>query len=207
MNNMMDEAVLKAFPLVPASTAGRQPPASGFGTRYLVGRDGVYREITLPWIHVRQLIARSALPLPYGAVADVVEFRCGPIPIGVVREFVADARQALPLEVAGVFLWSEADDGWRYARRDAIFASSAHVEYTEVRLNEGEHIVVDVHSHGLHPAFFSGEDDADDAGAMKVSLVLGNLDKDRPTSKMRLCMAGIVQSAHLGGDGRIGVLA
>jgi PRTRC genetic system protein A len=76
-----------------------------------------------------------------------------------------------------------------------------------VRAGDGEHIVVDVHSHGLHTAFFSAEDDADDAGAMKVSLVLGNLDQERPTSKMRLCMAGLVRPAYLNGDGRLGVTA
>ena len=201
----MDEAVLKAFPLLPAPVSGLQQTAAEFGTRYVVGRDGVSREVTLPWIRVRQLIAPSALTLPYGVVPDVVEFRCGPIPGEVVRAFVADAKLAQPLEIAGVFLWSEVDDTWRYARREAKSSSGAHIEYDEVRANDGEHIVVDVHSHGLHPAFFSAEDDADDAGAMKVCLVLGNLDRERPTSKMRLCMAGLVQPAYLNGDGRLGV--
>lgn len=205
MSNM-DEALLKAFPLVGASTSGQQQPAADFGTRYLVGRHGVSREITLPWVRTSHLIAPSRLVLPYGEVPEAVEFRCSPIPAIVVREFVADAKQAQPLEIAGVFLWNEDDDSWRYARRPAKTASVAHIEYEEVRPRNGEHIVVDVHSHGVHPAFFSAEDDADDAGAMKVSLVLGNLDQDRPTSKMRLCMAGIVQPAYLSGDGRMGVM-
>jgi len=206
MSNM-DEALLKAFPLLPASASGQQQPAADFGTRYLVGRYGVSREVTLPWIRACQLIAPSALTLPYGVVPDAVEFRCGPIPGAVVREFVADAKSAYPLEIAGVFLWNEAEDNWRYARREATTASGSHIEYEEVRAGDGEHIVVDVHSHGLHTAFFSAEDDADDAGAMKVSLVLGNLDQERPTSKMRLCMAGLVRPAYLNGDGRLGVMA
>lgn len=204
--NMMDEALLKAFPLLPAPTSGAQQPADAFGTRYLVGRHGVSREINLPWIRVCQLIAPAVLRLPYGEVADAVEFRCGPVPGTVLREFVADAKRAQPLEVAGAFLWNEADDTWRYARRETKSSSSAHVEYEEVRADDGEHLVVDVHSHGRHSAFFSAEDDADDAGAMKVSLVLGNLDQERPTSKMRLCMAGTIQPAYLNSDGRLGVL-
>lgn len=203
---MIDEALLTAFPLLAASTSGEQQPAAACGTRYLVGRHGVSREITLPWIRVRHLIAPSALPLPYGVVDNAVEFRCGRLPGAVLRQFVEDAKQAQPLEGAGVFLWNELDDTWRYARRDATSASGDHINYNEVRPREGEHLVVDVHSHGLHPAFFSAEDNADDAGAMKVSLVLGNLDQERPTSKMRLCMAGIVQPAYLNGDGRLGVL-
>jgi PRTRC genetic system protein A len=117
MSNM-DEALLKAFPLLAASASGQQQPAADFGTRYLVGRYGVSREVTLPWIRACQLIAPSALTLPYGVVPDAVEFRCGPIPGAVVREFVADAKSAYPLEIAGVFLWNEADDSWRYARGD-----------------------------------------------------------------------------------------
>ncbi len=63
-----------------------------------------------------------------------------------------------------------------------------------------------MHSHGAHDAFFSELDDKDDAGAMKISLVLGNIDRDMPSSKMRLCMAGhTIQPAYLGADGTIGV--
>lgn len=206
MNNM-DEALLRAFPLLAAAVSEEQQPAADFGTRYLVGRHGVSREITLPWIRFCRLIARSALALPYGVVDDAVEFRCGPIPVAVIHKFVADAKQAQPLEVAGVFLWKQTDDSWRYVRRNSTSVSGAHVEYQEVRPEDGEHLVVDVHSHGRHAAFFSAEDNADDAGAMKVSLVLGNLDQERPTSKMRLCMAGLVEPAYLNGDGHLGVPA
>jgi PRTRC genetic system protein A len=206
MNNM-DEALLKAFPLIAVPASGREPPAGDYGTRYLVGRHGLSREITLPWVRVCRLIAASALPLPYGVVADAVEFRCGPIPLDVIQQFVAHARQEQPLEVAGVFLWNAARDSWRYACRTLISVSGAHLQYQEVRCGEGEHLVVDAHSHGRHAAFFSAQDSADDAGAMKIGLVLGNLDQARPTSKMRLCMAGLVQPAFLDGDGKLRVPA
>lgn len=202
---MLDANVLSNFPLVAAMTSGAQQPAANFGTRYLVGRHGVSREITLPWIRVCQLIAPSALPLPYGVVDNAVEFRCGPLPGAVLREFVTDAKQAHPMEAAGVFLWNEADDTWRYVRREASSVGTGHIAFPEVQPPEGEHLVIDVHSHGSHAAFFSPEDDADDMG-MKVSLVLGNLEQERPTSKMRLCMAGLVQPAYLNGDGRMGVM-
>lgn len=206
MNNM-DEAVLKAFPLLAACASAEQQAAAESGMRYLVGRHGVCREITLPWIRFCRLIAPSALPLPYGLVEEVVQFRCGPIPVAVLHAFVADAKKAQPMELAGVFVWNETDDTWRYARRRSTCASGAHVEYEEVQPGEGEHLVVDVHSHGRHAAFFSAQDNADDAGAMKVSLVLGNLDRERPTSKMRLCMAGLVEPAYLNADGHLGVPA
>ena len=201
----MDEALLKAFPLLAVPVGGLQQAAADYGTRYLVGRHGLSREINLPWVRVCHLIAPSALPLPYGVVANAVEFRCGPVPLEVIRQFVAHAKQEQPLEVAGVFLWNEAHAGWRYARRTPLSVSEVYLEYREVRPAQGEHIVVDAHSHGRQNAFFSAQDDADDAGGMKLSLVLGNLDQERPSSRMRLCMAGLVETAFLDGDGRLRV--
>ncbi|MEJ8838148.1 PRTRC system protein A [Ramlibacter sp. AN1133] len=203
----MDEALLRAFPLLAVPASGAQAPAAEYGTRYLAGRHGVSREITLPWVRICRLIAPSALPLPYGVVADAVEFRCGPIPLDVIQQFVAHAKEEQPLEVAGAFLWNERHDSWRYARRTLRSVSAAHLQYQELRPADGEHLVVDAHSHGRHAAFFSAQDDADDAGAMKISLVLGNLDQQRPTSKMRLCMAGLVQPAFLDRDGKLRVPA
>lgn len=202
----MDQAILTSFPLLPVPTSSTLSAATSHGMRYLVGRLGVLREINLPWIRVIHSVANSILPLPYGMVDETVEFKCGRMPSDLIKSFVQDARAAFPNEAAAAFVWNENTGQWRYARREGVRVSSAHISYIEVRLAEGEHLVVDVHSHGGHPAFFSEEDDRDDAGAMKVSLVLGNLDQERPTSKMRLCMAGhVIQPAFLGADGTLGV--
>ncbi|HEX2543447.1 MAG TPA: PRTRC system protein A [Ramlibacter sp.] len=202
----LDAAVQTAFPVLAVPASGALCAPAACGTRYLVGRDGVSRETWLPWIRVCELVAPSALTLPYGRVQDAVEFRCGPIPDRVLREFMHHAKKALPNEMAGALLWNASDDSWRYLTRPSCEASGAHVRYQEVRPQPGEHLVVDLHSHGLHSAFFSEEDDADDAGAMKVSLVLGNVDQLRPTSRMRLCMASVVRTAYLRADGRLAVL-
>lgn len=188
----MDEAILKAFPLLPVPKSGLLPAAPNFGTRYLAAADGLWREITLPWGTFRNQVARSHLPLPYGNVEAVVDLRCGDIPPSVIRECIAHARHECPNEAAGVFLWHADTGEWRYQRRNVYSVSGSHIRYEEVRPAEGEHLVVDVHSHGLHPAFFSAEDNADDAGAMKFCLVLGNLRDVQPTSCMRLCMSGLV---------------
>ena len=47
-------------------------------------------------------------------------------------------------------------------------------------LEAGEHVILDIHSHGTHPAFFSSEDNFDDSkyrGNLKNCYVLGNLDQ------------------------------
>ena len=202
----MDMAIQAAFPLLAVPRCGDVSPAASCGTRYLVASDGIWREITLPWIRVRHHIAAAALQLPYGSMQQLVDVRCGGIPREVIREFVSHAREACPQEVAGVFLWHEPTDTWRYQQRKATSSGTAHVNFEEVRPLDGEHLVIDVHSHGRHPAFFSSEDNADDAGAMKFSLVLGNLDNVHPTSSMRLCMAGLVMNeVRLDDDGLLEV--
>ena len=55
-------------------------------------------------------------------------------------------------------------------------------------------MVIDVHSHGAIPPFFSATDDEDDKGGVKISLVLGSYQagKDGQTFKMayRYCVEG-----------------
>lgn len=203
----MDKAIAESFPLVAATHDQPLAAASRDGMRYIAGRTGLWREVTLPWVTVRHQIAESEFALPYATVQPLVEFSCGPIPLHLIREFLTEARAASPQEMAGVFLWHEGTGAWRYERREGIRTASDYISYVEVRPQAGEHIVVDVHSHGLHPAFFSSQDDEDDRGSMKVSLVVGNLDRDgTPSSAMRLCMAGhIINTARLSSTGQLGV--
>ena len=54
-----------------------------------------------------------------------------------------------------------------------------------------EHLAVDLNSHGGDiPAFFSPEDDKDDSGEVKISVVVGNLNSDTISIEMRLCALG-----------------
>lgn len=201
----MDQAILQAFPLVAASTSGEAPPATQDGMRYVVGKAGIWREITLPWVRARHQVVQSMIDLPYGETADMIEFRCGPVPRDAIRQFAEEAREAAPTEIAAAFLWNEETGQWRYARREAISSSADHIEYREVTVLEAEHLVVDVHSHGHTRAFFSHEDNRDDRGTMRVSLVLGDLDREVPSSAMRLCLAGLMLPAAMGADGSLEV--
>lgn len=201
----MDKATLQAFPLIVASRSGELPEATQNGMRFIVGYKGVWRAIDLPWVRVVHQVAESKLRLPYGHVEELVEFRCGPLPGDHIRQFVAEAREAGPTEIAAALIWNEHTSQWRYARREAISASELRIDYREVTLEAGEHLVVDIHSHGSAAALFSATDNEDDAGAMRVSLVLGNLDRQQPSSQMRLCMNGFFQALVVGDEGRMEV--
>lgn len=207
MNNM-DKAILNAFPLVAVPTSEPLPGHTQCGTRYLVGKAGLMREITLPWIRLVHSVATcdADITLPYGTVGSSAELWCSEVPAELIRQFTADARQALPNEIAAALIWNSTLNEWRYAVRRSLRATPGYVSFEEVRLEDDEHLVVDIHSHGMHRAYFSSTDDEDDYGAMKFSVVLGNLDKPTPSSAIRLCMAGRYFPASINELGVLGVV-
>ena len=73
-------------------------------------------------------------------------------------------------------------------------ASSASVKYEP----PGK-IVIDFHSHGSMPAFFSKTDDADDQG-FKIAIVVGRLDLPVPQVRIRLCVYGYYRDYLAWGD-------
>lgn len=65
------------------------------------------------------------------------------------------------------------------------------VEFKRDVLMEQKHVLVmDVHSHGIHPAFFSRIDDDDEKG-IRLYMVFGNMDRQVPTYALRVGVAGI----------------
>lgn len=201
-----DQAILSTFPLTAVAPRGGVEEPTGTGIRYVAASDGLWREITLPWIRVRHLVAPTLFPLPYGGMQAGVELLCGPLDVDLVRAFNQMARQAAPTEVAAAIIWNEHSGAWRLEQRNARSSSAVHVDYDEVVLGDGDHTVVDLHSHGHLPAYFSGQDDADDYGAMKFSLVVGDFNKDQPSSAMRLCMVGLMAPARIAADGQLVII-
>lgn len=198
-----DSAILSAFPLHAVAPVAGYSPAADSGTRYLASAEGLWREINLPWIRVLHLIAPSVLQLPYGRLQPEVEVKCGAVPTALLREFNSWAREEAPQEIAAAILWNETTEEWRLARRIVRSASPGHVEFDEVQPEDGEHLVIDIHSHGHYPAFFSAEDNRDDFGSMKFSLVVGSFNQTQPTSVMRLCMAGAISPARVDSQGQM----
>lgn len=201
----MDLIMQQAFPLIAAPIGGVLQEAEKSGTRYIAAKDGLWREVSLPWIRVVHKIAESSCVLPYGGLVELVDVRCSAIPVALRKEFLAHAMLAMPNEMAAAVIWNQSSDTWRYEARECTDVSQDHVVFNEVRLLEGEHLVLDLHSHGHHEAFFSTEDDHDDAGSMKFSGVVGSLSSGTPTSVMRLNMAGMIWDATLSAGGNLEV--
>jgi PRTRC genetic system protein A len=78
--------------------------------------------------------------------------------------------------------------------------STGSVRYELRELDDHESVAIDMHSHGHIPAFFSDTDDRDDAGSVKISGVVGNLDSDTPTAAFRLCVLGLYLPINVPAD-------
>jgi PRTRC genetic system protein A len=162
------------------------------GHRFLVARDGTYIEVTRPWLYAIGRIALGTHPAPFGDVQEKVELRCGAIPKRLLEDFLVLARKACPNETAAAFVWNYLYNEWRLVET-ALSANREHVTYSRsVRVSDDEVLVVDIHSHGAAPAFFSATDDRDDANGVKVAIVIGSLDgTDGFDIKARLCFFGV----------------
>jgi PRTRC genetic system protein A len=179
MTDVIDGLIQDACPLVAAPQSGRIERPDKQGTRIIAACDGLYREVSTPWLYSVLPASAGALQgcTPYGQVTPCAQLLCGPVPVALVSEFLALAQQALPNESAALIVWNTEAGTWRLAPRLARFASADRIDYEEPALGEAEVRVVDIHSHGRAKAFFSNQDDADDAGAIKISVVIGCIDR------------------------------
>lgn len=184
-----DRIILAQAPLVAMPRFTNFPPLEQTGHRFIVAEDGLYLELDRPWLHVTRMVAESPMPLPYGPVIDEgLQFGFEDDELTtLIARFIVDAKAALPAECAAWGVWNEQTERLEYRPCLTIQASAGGVEFHRPRLAEHEHLAVDIHSHGQLGAFFSGTDDEDDAGAVKLAVVVGELHTDEPSIRMRLC--------------------
>lgn len=175
------------------------------GAFHLVGHDGVFLQINTDWVLLRKCIAQTTSVLHFDEIHEVLEFKVDPIPRAVWREFMVHAQANCPDEVAGSIWWHKGHGSWRYLPHKAVSASKDHIQWQRCESGaEGEVCVVDIHSHGTHHAFFSLEDDQDDQGAFKISVVVGNVDT-QATLDARLCWPRGFVPLNVTADGRFEV--
>lgn len=174
----INEFVASNFPLQAAPNEGAVSDSEA-NISYLAARDGLWRRVQLPWVRSILPVATSShINVPYGALQPAVDLLVPAPDRELWRHFVSQAKAAMPHECASALLWNTESRTWRYATREPVSASVGHIVYREVDIGDNEILVVDIHSHGASPAFFSRTDDRDDNGSMKISVVFGSLDAD-----------------------------
>lgn len=185
-----DRIILDHAPLVAMGRFGGLDDLQVNRHRFIAGEQGLYLELRRPWLHVVALIAPSGMPLPYGPVNEDYDYRFTEASLEfLLSQFTADAHRALPDECAAWGVWNEHTELLEYRPLIADEASPGGVTFHRPRLQPHEHLAVDMHSHGTFPAYFSETDDEDDRGEVKLSVVVGTLDKE-PSYASRLCALG-----------------
>lgn len=76
-------------------------------------------------------------------------------------------------------------------------STGSTVQYRRSQEMENKWILMmDIHSHGRYPAFFSCVDDSDEKGT-RLYMVMGNLDQERVTCVLRAGIAGSYQPLQI----------
>lgn len=162
------------------------------GERVLVASNGVFLEVTRKWGHFIRKVGWFFLqtPLPYGEMENHTQLAMEKLPRLLLEEFNELARHSSHVEIGASVVWNELSSEFRLLPSEAIDAGAGHLQYKMPDLMDGDHVVIDCHSHSKYPAFFSETDDADDVHAVKFSYVVGNCDQDCLSMKLRLCIKG-----------------
>lgn len=195
--NPVDVALQGSFPSVMVPTREPVAPMDEPGERLLIASNGVFLEISRPWARlVRRLSSFDwRTPVPYGEAAEHTDLMCGSVPAGLVAQFAAMARAALPNEAGAWIVWDAATGEFRLVKLPALSHGPGHLHYERPALRAGEWLVVDCHSHGHDRAYFSSTDDQDDQHDVKFALVLGHCDRV-PSVALRLCAKGRFELAR-----------
>lgn len=191
-----DTFLQSQFPTLPMPKFADFERLAGVGHRFLVGSNGLALEVRRPWLYMRKLAMKNegGLVLPYGEVSETFELLCGPVPRELLWQFAEQASKAGEIETAAWITWSEHTRKFRYLPLVERKASSAEVVVDRPELEVGEHLVVDLHSHGSAPAYFSSTDNQDDRGEVKFAVVYGlchRSDLSEFDVAARLCALGM----------------
>lgn len=193
------DAILAAAPCYPVPPDGRSPAIEAVrearaGQCLAVGRDGVCLILRRAWLALDVPVTPPiSAYLPYGSIgAGRADLRCGLIPGELLGQILEHFRAALPNEAAAFIVWDEQVRRFSIDFPQIDRATPSHLTYRPPVLPSHRHIVCDIHSHGHGSAFFSAIDDADDAHATKIALVIGRLGHaDGPAIASRLCAGGM----------------
>ncbi|MGV7240896.1 PRTRC system protein A [Caballeronia sp. M23-90] len=196
--NAADSVLQRSFPTVMVPRREPVGPMTSAGERLLVGENGVFLEISLPWISLVRRVASftASIPIPYGRVEEHTNLVCGRVPEELIGEFVAMARAAYPNETGSWIVWSTRTRQFRLLPVVILSQSSGSLKYDRPERHDDEVLIIDCHSHGRHPAYFSSTDNEDDKHDIKFSLVVGNCAAHVPSFAFRLCAKGIFEEVE-----------
>jgi PRTRC genetic system protein A len=158
------------------------PPYVVSGRDYLLAHDGLYVRAERPELAVRIPVAPCTLA-GLGQVTPAVHLRVPRVPAQLVTHLVREAQAAR--EATGRLVeqlcYLVYDDGWvYYVPPQERHPTALHADLAEapaVARDMARSALIEVHTHGSLPPFFSAVDDRDERGGFRISVVIGHLDR------------------------------
>ena len=190
----LDLAVFAAAPVAIVPRHSEFHALQANGHRFLLAADGMYLEVRRPWLHfIHRLAEQSAVAMPYGVIEPRTDLAFGRLgaALPLFKEFAKKAADAWPNETGDLLVWDSAKNELTSGNATVLDATPSALRYESRQLLDHESIAFDLHSHGSLPAFFSGTDNQDDAGSVKISGVIGEIDGAAPSALFRLCVLGL----------------
>ncbi len=207
--NRLDEIIQTEFQTVMVPRHEELSPLQEGRTRLLMAKDGLYIEASQPWGRLIKRLWPAPRLLPYGEVEEIDTFRDAidavsqsEIMVTVMKEaaqYAEDGREWM-----GLVLFEHESREFLYRPID-FDSTRTSVDYRKARV-KGTSVAVDIHSHGKIAAGFSPTDDRDDAGGVRIAVVLGNYRRERGNVKfdyaVRYCVQGFFLPANMTGTSR-----
>ncbi len=193
----LDEIIQAEFPTVMVPRHEELSPLQAGKTRLLMTRDGLYIEAVQRWGRLVRRLWTAPRKLPYGEVEEIDTFKDAlhavfrpEIMDTIVEEAARCAERGR--EWIGWVLYDHASGKFFYRPLD-FDSTRTSVDYRKGKLG-GASVAVDIHSHGRIEAGFSPTDDYDDAGGVRIAVVLGNFREEKGEWKfdyrVRYCVQG-----------------
>ena len=159
--------------------------------RYLSCSDGIHLEVDRPWIS--GVFKVSDCVLPYGQVAPRFALKIHSAHFAaMLGAFIEASRHAFPQEHAAWITFHPEQGDLRYFMPAILSVGRGHIQYERPEASADCLPLIDFHSHGALPAFFSNTDNNDDlVDDLKIAIVIGNLDRPEPTAVARLVGLGL----------------
>ncbi len=170
------------------ATSPQLPPIQAAGYEFVMARNGVFvraeddrLDVCVPGSLSRfpELMANDLR-----ALVDILphaRLKVRRIPSTWLYSVLQSARRHLPNEV--MYQFSYAADRWH------CYKPTQQAERTAVDFADSGEAVVDLHSHGSMPAFFSETDNADEQG-LRFYAVIGEVDSAEPKLALRVGVYG-----------------
>lgn len=190
---MLTPNVIPISPLVTSLPELAEPVSGSFlEEAYLVTRIGLIRSIRTPWLRALVPAALSPVPLPFGGFPP----RVTELPKPYIH-LLLDLPLLYPLITK--FLQFAKAHASVECQQDFVLIGKCPTAYADPLLSDSDtsvdhsapavplgHWVLDIHSHGRIPAYFSSTDNVDDQHDRKIAMVIGRVDTDHPTYSARV---------------------